>query len=314
MRSHVLALAGGVGGAKLALGLARVLPPAVLTIVVNTADDESFHGLHVSPDLDTVMYTLARQVNEESGWGLRDDTWRVLDALGCLGGETWFKLGDRDLATHIRRTQFLHEGYTLTWVTRYLCERFGVRHAIVPMSDDPVRTVVETEMGPMSFQEYFVKHQCAPKVRALRYEGAGTARPSPAFVEALARADAVILCPSNPFLSIAPILAIARVRTELAAVQGARVAVSPIIGGRAVKGPAAKLFGELTGEPASCVAVARLYNDFCTHFVTDREDVATRPGLEALGYSVTVAQTLMSTEEDKVALARLVCKLAQVQT
>jgi LPPG:FO 2-phospho-L-lactate transferase len=314
MRSHVVALAGGGGGAKLALGLARILPPDALTIVVNTADDERFHGLHVSPDLDTVMYTLAGQVNEETGWGVHDDTWRVLDALGFLGGETWFKLGDRDLATHIRRTQLLREGRTLTWVTRYLCQRLGVRHAIVPMSDDPVRTVVETEAGTMSFQEYFVRHRCAPKVRALRYEGAETARPSPAFVEALARLDAVILCPSNPFLSVAPILAIPGVRAELAAVQGARIAVTPIIGGRAVKGPAAKLFKEVAGEPASCVAVARLYRHFCTYFVMDREDEATKPEVEALGYSVTVAQTLMSTEEDKVALARLVCKLAQVQT
>ncbi len=313
MRKPLLALAGGVGGAKLALGLARLLPPDLLTIVVNTGDDESLHGLHVSPDLDTVMYTLASQVNEEAGWGLREDTWRVLEALGCLGGETWFKLGDRDLATHIRRTQLLHEGHTLTWVTRYLCERFGVRHAIVPMSDDPVRTVVETERGTMSFQEYFVKHRCAPRVRALKYEDAEAARPSPAFVEALARAGAVILCPSNPFLSIAPILAVPGVRVELAAVKGSRIAVSPIIGGRAIKGPAAKLFEELSGEPASCVAVARLYRDLCTHFVMDREDEASKPEVEALGYTVAVAQTLMSTAEDKVALARLVCNLAQVE-
>jgi LPPG:FO 2-phospho-L-lactate transferase len=314
MRGHVLALAGGVGGAKLALGLARSLLPGALTIVVNTADDESIHGLHVSPDLDTVMYTLAGEVNEETGWGLRDDTWRALDALSRLGGETWFKLGDRDLATHIRRTQLLREGHTLTSVTRYLCQRLGVEHAIVPMSDDPVRTMVETEMGTMPFQEYFVRRRCAPKVRALRYEGAEAAGPSVAFVDALARADAVILCPSNPFLSIAPILAIPGVRAKLAAARGARVAVSPIIGGQAVKGPAAKLFEELTGRPASCVAVARLHRDFCTHFVIDREDEQSKSEVEGLGYKVTVAKTLMTTEEDKVSLARLVCELAQVRT
>jgi LPPG:FO 2-phospho-L-lactate transferase len=313
MTGHLLALAGGVGGAKLALGLAGLLPPEALTIVVNTGDDESLHGLHVSPDLDTVMYTLARDVNEETGWGLRGDTWRALDALGRLGGETWFKLGDRDLATHIRRSQLLREGHTLTWVTRYLCQRLGVQHAIVPMSDDPVRTMVETEAGTMPFQEYFVRHRCAPKVRALRYEGAEAARPSVAFAEALARADGVILCPSNPFLSIAPIFAIPGVREKLAAARGARVAVSPIIGGQAVKGPAAKLFEELTGRPASCVAVARLYSDFCTHFVIDREDEQSKSEVEALGYRVTVAKTLMTTEEDKLSLARVVCELVQVR-
>lgn len=314
MSSHVLALAGGVGGAKLALGLVRVLPPGALTIVVNTGDDETFYGLHVSPDLDTVMYTLAGKVNERTGWGLRHDSSRVVEALGRLGGETWFTLGDQDLATHLRRTQLLREGHTLTDATRYLCERFGVDHAVVPMSDDPVRTAVETEAGAMAFQEYFVKHRCAPRVRALRFEGAPSAKPSPAFVEAAGRARSVVLCPSNPFLSIAPILAIPGVRAMLAGVPGPRIAISPIIGGRAVKGPAAKLFEELAGELASCVAVARLYRDFCTHFVMDIEDEAHRSEVEALGYHVMVTRTLMTTEGEKVALARRVCQLAGMLT
>jgi LPPG:FO 2-phospho-L-lactate transferase len=232
-----------------------------------------------------------------------------MEALDRLGGETWFRLGDRDLATHLRRTELLHEGLTLTEATRYLCERFGVQHAVVPMSDDPVRTVVETDMGTMSFQEYFVRHRYMPRVQRLRFAGAEQAKPSPAFIDALARADALIVCPSNPLLSIAPILAIPGVRARLAAVPGVRVAVSPIIGGQAVKGPAAKLLEEVTGEPASCVSVARLYGDLCTHVVIDQQDAERRAALEALGYRVTVAQTLMTSEQDKVALARLVGRL-----
>jgi LPPG:FO 2-phospho-L-lactate transferase len=306
MSPHLLVLAGGVGGAKLALGLTRLLPPQALTIVVNTGDDEVFHGLDVCPDLDTVMYTLAGEVNEGTGWGLRADTWHAMDALERLGGETWFRLGDRDLATHLRRTGLLREGFTLTEATRYLCERFGVRHAVVPMSDDRVRTVVETDDGTMSFQEYFVKRRSVPRVRSLRFQGAEEATPSPAFIDALAQSDALVLCPSNPLLSIAPILALPDVRSRLAAVPGVRAAVSPIIQGQAVRGPAAKLLEEVTGEPASCVGVARLYRDLCTHFVIDQQDEERRAAVEALGYHVTVAQTLMTSEEDKVALARLV--------
>lgn len=312
MRKHLLALAGGVGGAKLAFGLAHVLPPEALTTVVNTGDDEVFHGLHVSPDLDTVMYTLAGDVNPDTGWGLRDDTFHVLEALRRLGADTWFRLGDRDLATHIRRTELLRVRYTLTQVTQELCRQSRVSHAILPMSDDPVRTVVDTDLGVLSFQEYFVRHGCAPRVRALRFDGAEVAKPSAAFVEAMRQAAAVVLCPSNPLLSLAPILALPGVREALAAVAGPKVAISPIIAGKAVKGPAAKLLEELTGEPATCVSVARLYRGLCTHFVIDRADEAHRAEVEALGYAVVVTRTLMETEEDKVALARTVCALAGV--
>ncbi|MBM4027599.1 MAG: 2-phospho-L-lactate transferase [Planctomycetes bacterium] len=311
-RRLLLALAGGVGGAKLAFGLARVLPPDALTIVVNTGDDEVFWGLHVSPDLDTVMYTLAGDVNPGTGWGLRDDTFYVLEALARLGIDTWFRLGDRDLATHIRRTELLRAGHALTQVTQDLCRRFGVSHAIVPMSDNPVRTVVDTDLGVLSFQEYFVRHRCVPRVRALRFDGAETAKPSPAFVEAIQRAAAVVLCPSNPFLSLAPILALPGVKEGLTAVTGPKIAISPIIAGKAVKGPAAKLLEELTAEPATCVSVARMYRGLCTHFVIDREDEAHRSEVEAFGYTVVVTRTLMETEEDKVALARTVCVLAGV--
>lgn len=311
MRGQVLALAGGVGGAKLALGLARLLPPDALTIVVNTGDDDEFHGLHVSPDLDTVMYTLAGVVNPETGWGLKDDSFRVLEALSKLGAETWFRLGDCDLATHIRRSELLRAGRSLSEVTAALCERLGVRHAIVPMSDQPARTVVETDAGTLSFQEYFVKLRCEPEIRGLRYQGAAV-RPSPAFAAALQSARAVVICPSNPFLSIAPILAMPGVKEGIALPGRPVAAVSPIISGQAVKGPAAKLFSQLLGEPASALAVARYYRAVATHFVLDRQDAALGPEIEALGYEVLVTQTLMKTEADKTALARCVCEFVGV--
>ena len=307
MAGHVLALAGGVGGAKLALGLARLLPPSALTIVVNTGDDDEFHGLHVSPDLDTVTYTLAGLANPETGWGRQDETYRVLEALGELVAETWFQLGDRDLATHIRRSDLLRQGRSLSAVTAELSLRLGVRHAIVPMSDERVRTVLATDAGTMSFQEYFVKQRCEPAVQSLRFEGAETARPSPGFVEAMAKATAVVLCPSNPFLSVAPILSLPGVRERLASARRPVAVVSPIISGEAVRGPAARLFEQLQREPASALAVARYYRGLASHFVLDERDAALKGSVEALGYAVTVAQTLMTTEKDKVALARTVC-------
>lgn len=309
--THIVALAGGVGGAKLALGLAGVLPPEHLTIVVNTGDDEEFHGLHVSPDLDTVMYTLAGLVNPESGWGVAGDTFRTLEQLERLGAPTWFMLGDRDMAVHIRRTQLLREGWTLTGVTDQLRSLLGVRHRIVPMSDAPVRTRVDTDEGDMAFQEYFVKHRAAPRVRAVRYEGAGSAQPSPAFVEALDHATALVICPSNPMLSIEPILAVSGVRERIAALQGPRIAVSPLIGGEAVKGPTAKILDEL-GEETSAVAVAGRYAGLCDIFVLDGRDAALAPRVRNLDMRPEVAPVLMTNLEEKLALARRVCRLAGV--
>ena len=304
--AHILALAGGVGGAKLALGLARVLPPEALTIVVNTGDDDEFHGLHVSPDLDTVMYTLAGVANPETGWGLRDESFHALEQIERLGGETWFKIGDRDLATHIRRTELLRRGSSLSEVTKELALYLGVTHTIAPMADDLVRTTVDTRLGRLSFQEYFVKHACEPVVEALGFEGAANASPSPPFAQALDRADAVIICPSNPFLSIAPILAVKGVRDSLG--RGRPVAVvSPIIGGLAVRGPAAKLFQELAKEPASSLAVARFYQGLATHFVLDETDRALAGDIAQLGYAVSAEQTLMRTDGDKVRLAQAIC-------
>jgi LPPG:FO 2-phospho-L-lactate transferase len=308
----VIALAGGVGGAKLAFGLARLLSPDHLTIVVNTGDDDAFHGLHVSPDIDTVVYTLAGKANRETGWGRQQDTFVALDALSELGADkTWFRLGDRDLALHVRRTQLLREGHTLSEVTREICQRFGVLHPIVPMSDNAVRTVVETDQGVLAFQEYFVRHHSEPRVRRLVFKGIEQATPSPWFEMAWQRADALVICPSNPFLSIDPILAIPGVREALASIKGVRIAVSPIIGGKAVRGPAARLFEQLGQDRADSVGVARRYAGLCTHLVIDRQDEALAPDISALGVTPVLENTLMQTDDDRVALARAVLAVCE---
>ena len=303
---HVVALAGGVGGARLAFGLARLLAADELTVIVNTGDDDTFHGLHVSPDLDTVMYTLAGEVNPDSGWGRRDDTFTTLAALTSLGADTWFRLGDRDLSVHIRRTELLREGHTLSEVTRELCTRLGVTHAIVPMSDNAVRTVVETDSGTMAFQEYFVRHHCEPRVRRLTFKGVERSTPSPWAEFALDQADAVVLCPSNPFLSIDPILAVPGLGKAVAGARGPKVAVSPIIGGKAVRGPAGRLFEELAGTQASCGAVARHYAGLITHLLIDATDRALAPEVAAAGPVPVIENTMMRSDDDRIALARAV--------
>lgn len=298
----IVALAGGVGGAKLAAGLARVLAPEDLVIAVNTGDDFEHLGVHVSPDLDTVMYTLAGIANPVTGWGRADETWSFMDALARLGGPTWFRLGDRDLATNVERTRRLRAGETLSDVTRDLCARLGVRHAVVPMSDDPVRTVVHTDCGALEFQHYFVRDRCEPRVERLAYRGAETARPSPALRAALARKDlaGVVLCPSNPYLSIAPILAVPGVREAIA---GRALAVSPIIAGRAVKGPTAKIMRELGIEP-SALEVARYYRGVARAIVIDRSDAVLAPEIEKLGMRVVLEDTLMTGDAERERLAR----------
>lgn len=307
--THILALAGGSGGAKLAHGLAQVLPPDRLTIVANTGDDEEFHGLYVSPDLDTVAYTLAGRLNPETGWGVKGDTFHALDTLERLGAPTWFRLGDRDLALHVWRTQLLRQGWTLSQVTRELCERLGVRHPIAPMSDSPVRTRLTTDQGEMAFQEYFVRHRSQPRLKAVRYEGAACALPSKAFVAALEQASALVIGPSNPVLSIEPILAVSGVRERIASFKGRRIAVSPIIGGQTVKGPAAQNLRDL-GEEPSALAVARRYRSLCDVFVLDELDVALAPQVAALGLEVEVLPTMMDSDRAKVALAQRLCRLA----
>lgn len=307
----MLALAGGVGGAKLALGLARVLPADRLTVVVNTGDDEVFHGLHVSPDLDTVMYTLAGLANPETGWGLAGDTFNSLAMLRQLGSDAWFNLGDRDLATHIRRTQLLNQGVTLSQVTASLSRALGVDHGIIPMSDDPVRTVVATNEGDLPMQEYFVKRQAEPVATGISYCGAQSAEPSPGFVDAINQANRLVLCPSNPSLSLGPILAVNGVRRHLETFNGLRVAVSPIVAGAALRGPAVKIMAEL-GEDPSCLGVARQYAGICDYFLIDHQDASLAPAIEDLGMAVVVASIIMSTEYDKVALAQEILDLPGV--
>ena len=305
---RVLAISGGVGGAKLALGLSRLLGPDELTVAVNTGDDETFHGLHVSPDVDTVVYALAGLTNQETGWGVAGDSFHALDALGRLGGETWFKLGDVDLAMHLRRTGLLAAGCTLTEATCAICEALGVRHPVVPMSDAPVRTIAQTEHGEMAFQEYFVRHDCEPRITGVRFAGADAAPPSPALGDALANADAIVFCPSNPLVSIGPVLAVQGVRDAIERFPGPRIAVSPIVGGRALKGPAAKMMAEL-GEEVSNAGVARRYAGLVDVLVLDENDVAEACAVEAVGMAAHVAPTVMATDADKTALAREVLAL-----
>lgn len=305
-----MALAGGVGGAKLALGFARLLPPERLTIVVNTGDDETFHGLHVSPDLDTMLYTLAGISNGETGWGIAGETFHALGMLGRYGAETWFNLGDRDLATHIRRTQRLSEGASLSEVTSELCKSLGVEHPIVPMSDQQVRTYLKIGDGELAMQEYFVGRRSEPAVHCVEYRGAEEATPAEGFARSLDDAEMIVLCPSNPLLSTGPILSLPGVRERLSEENSGRcrVAVSPIIGGEAVKGPAAKIMSEL-GHEASCLGVAEMYRDICDLFLIDEVDRDRAPAVAELGIEPVVAPILMHTEEDKIALAKLILEL-----
>ena len=308
MIGSVVALAGGVGGAKLALGLSRVLPPDKLTIVVNTGDDEIFHGLHVSPDLDTVMYALAGLTNIEKGWGVADDTFNGLQLLKRYGGPGWFNLGDKDLATHIHRTELLNNGCTLSEATHELANSLDITHDIVPMSDNQVRTVLETDEGDLSFQVYFVQRQCQPMAQAIRYEGATEASPAPKFLSSLESADHLIICPSNPFLSIDPILSLPGVRERVKQMNGRSVAVSPIVGGEAIRGPAGKLLTEL-GHEVSCTGVARHYHGLCDTFVIDETDRCHEDEIAELGMTPWIGPTIMKDDSDKEHLARMICSL-----
>jgi LPPG:FO 2-phospho-L-lactate transferase len=305
---RVVALSGGIGGAKLALGLARVLPQEELLIVANTGDDFVHLGLHVSPDLDTLMYTLAGLDNPELGWGRRDETWSFMETLASLGGETWFRLGDRDLAVHVERTHRLARGETLSAITAEFCRRLGVAVRVLPMSDDPVRTRLRTDEGWLDFQDYFVRLQCRPVALEIEFAGAATARAQPDFLNALGEATlrAVIICPSNPFISIEPILAMPGVRAALAACRAPILAVAPIVGGRALKGPTAKIMAEL-GIAPSAAGVAARYGDLLDGYVMDHADAAEAAGV---GPRVTLAATVMTTLAAREALARSVLDAA----
>jgi len=303
-RARYVVLSGGVGGAKFSLGLARVLRPEQLTIIANTGDDFSHLGLAISPDLDTLMYTLAGLVNEDTGWGCRDETWSCMAGLEALGAETWFRLGDRDLATHLERTRLLAGGLTLTQVTRHLCTRLGVTVNLLPMSDHPVRTFIDSDAGPLAFQDYFVRRRAEPRVTGLRYEGATKAPPVAALASLLTDPDlaAIFIAPSNPWLSIDPILAIPSLAAALRSTTAPVIAISPIVGGRALKGPTAKIMGEL-GVPVTAGAVAAHYGDLLDGFILDDADRAEADALIADGLAVGATHTVMTTLEDRVHLA-----------
>jgi LPPG:FO 2-phospho-L-lactate transferase len=296
----IVALAGGVGGAKLAYLLAQCLPPENLTIIVNTGDDFVHWGLNISPDLDTVCYTLAGLSNPVTGWGRMDESWTVFEQMERLGADAWFRLGDKDLATHLERTRRLRAGEPLSSITRDFCQRWGVRHTILPMTDDPVATMVATvEMGELAFQEYFVHQRCEPTVTGFRFAGIEAARPAPGILDTIEAADALVICPSNPWVSVDPILQIlSPLFSQKMGGQGrARVAVSPIIGGKTIKGPAAKMFAELGLEP-SALAVARHYGSpLLTGFVLDEVDAGLAESISELGIVPHVTNTIMNLSD-----------------
>lgn len=304
----VLALAGGVGGAKLVDGLAQNLPAGDLSVVVNTGDDFEHLGLWVCPDLDTVCYTLAGLANPDTGWGRSNETWNALETWVTLGGPDWFRLGDRDLGLHLERTRRLNNGESLHKITAHFCTAWGIEHLVLPMSDDPIPTRVLTAEGELPFQEYFVKLRCQPIVQGFRFEGVARSRPAPGVLEAVGSADLVVMCPSNPWVSIDPILAVPRIRPALA--EKPILAVSPIIGGETVKGPAAKMYAELGIEP-SASAVAGHYAGLLDGFVLDRIDTGQEEGIQANGVKTLATDTWMRVQVDRRRLAREVLEFGQ---
>lgn len=299
---NIVALAGGVGGAKLADGLNRAAAGS-LTVIVNTGDDFEWHGLYVAPDLDTVMYTLAGIANADTGWGILGDTFNSLEMLGAYDVERWFRVGDRDLATHVLRSEMLSEGKTLSEVTAFFARKLGIRAVLLPMTNERVATIVDTDEGELPFQDYFVRRRCEPHVLSYRFAGIQSARPVAGVLDAIDRADAIIICPSNPFVSIEPILSVGGMREGLKRTSAKRVAVSPIVAGNAIKGPAAKMFREL-GTLPSARAVAEKYRGLVDTFVIDKADQEQEPAIQALGMQVHVTDTIMRTLSDRERVAR----------
>jgi LPPG:FO 2-phospho-L-lactate transferase len=315
MSPWVMALTGGVGGAKLCLGLADELPDSQLHVLVNTGDDFQHLGLHISPDVDTLLYTLSGRSNQTLGWGLELETWHAMEGLEALDGDTWFRLGDKDLATHLWRTQALAEGRGLADVVDSLALSMGIENKIYPMSEDAVRTIVCTEEGELPFQHYFVRLQCQPAVTGFRFEGIGEAQPNQALLNQLAARPpaAIVLCPSNPFVSIDPILQVPGMDSALADCGAPIIAVSPIVAGMAIKGPAAKMMAELQ-LPVGAVAVAQHYCDrypgLLSSFVIDDSDAILAPEIRSLGLDVTVTNTIMNSRSDKQRLAQFILDMA----
>lgn len=300
----ITCLAGGVGAAKFLQGLVRVIPKENVTVVVNTGDDIELYGLHVSPDLDIVSYTLAGVVDEEKGWGVKGDTFYCLSMLKNLGCESWFNLGDKDLATHIYRTQLLKEGFSLAEVTAKICRSLGLKETILPMTNDRFETRILTDKGEMHFQEYMVKRGMQDRVLGVRFEGAEQAKPTPETLNALLESSGIIICPSNPIVSIGTILSIKGIREALEKTRAKIVAISPIIAGTVVKGPAEKLMKGL-GMEVSAFSVANLYKDFLDVFILDVLDKKLKPRVEALGIKTITVDTLMKTMNDKIRLAKV---------
>ncbi|MEC8842810.1 MAG: 2-phospho-L-lactate transferase [SAR324 cluster bacterium] len=307
-----LALSGGIGGAKLALGLEHIFNSPKLMIAGNTGDDFEHFGLNISPDLDTLLYTLSGKSDLERGWGLANETWSFMKAMKEIGGETWFQLGDRDLAIHVERTRRLKEGERLSLITSSFCRKFGVKSHIVPATDDSLKTLVKTPKGILSFQHYFVRDQCRPKILGLNYEGSENAQPCPALEEALESSllETVVLCPSNPFLSIDPILAVKGVREKLKSSNARVLAVSPIVGGDAVKGPTANNLRDL-GFSVSAYTIAKYYSDFIDGFMLDKGDENEISRIESLGIQVGLADTVMTDLQSKIKLAEDVLRFSK---
>jgi LPPG:FO 2-phospho-L-lactate transferase len=304
----ITALAGGVGASKLILGLYKVMDPRDLTIIVNTGDDITLHGLKISPDLDIVTYTLAGIVDAKKGWGFRGESFHALKRLAVYGRPNWFNLGDRDLATHIHRTAMLAEGNSLSQVADSIRTALGVKSLILPMSDDPVPTIIDSNEGPLHFQEYLVKRRTEPVVRAIRFAGVESARPAPGVLEAIARADRIIICPSNPLISIGPILAVPGARDQLRAHKEKVIAVCPIVGGKSLKGPSDKMLTQL-GHKSTALGVAKLYADFTGTFVIDPADKSQAAAITVLGMKVAILPTVMKTKTQKRKLARALLSL-----
>jgi len=302
--SKITCLAGGVGAAKLLQGLSRIIPQKDITVIVNTGDDIELHGLHISPDIDIVVYTLAGIIDEAKGWGIKDDTLNCLNTLHRYGAETWFNLGDKDLATHLCRTKLLKEGFSASEVTARLSQQLGLRETIIPMTNDKFETRILTNQSEMHFQEYMVKFGMQREVVGVRFEGGDRAKPCQEALNAIHKASGIIICPSNPIVSIGTILSVKGIREALQATEAKIVAISPIIAGTAVKGPAEKLMRAL-GIEVSAVGVANLYKDFLDVFILDNVDKQQKERVEALGIKAVVTDTLMKTINDKIRLAKV---------
>jgi len=299
----ITVLTGGTGGAKFVWGLAQVIPPHDLTVIVNTGDDLTWWGLHVSPDLDSVMYALAGKLSRERGWGYDDDSFRCLERMKSLGAESWFQLGDLDLATHLLRTQLLASGKSLTEATAELCRAMNVKPRLLPMSDDPVQTIVSTPEGDLSFQEYFVRERWKPQVTGVRFHGADHAVTAKGVLQALIHSDVILIAPSNPITSVGPILAVPGVRDALRCTTAQVVAISPIVGGAAVTGPAAGML-KMSGLPVSAAGVAQAYRDFLHVLVADSQDESIRGEIESKGVRAMFTNTIMKSDQDKIELAK----------